>query len=458
MTDSQGKRAGKLPEHKRVLIRQVVKAMPVQVLLSLERALGLTEDALLGDVHDIVSLELESHDIKAMIFRPFMPMFERREDGLSGVHFPVWVLDNLWKALERHQTALFARLHITMRGFSQSDPVPPVFTELVDASAQMLRQRPELMLPEGHDADDQALIAEFAAYLDIYHTAREAIRKMPEWLGRLTADKAVAIRILFKDAGRLAEDGGLRWLEVVFANLEDGADIMAFVGIASDRANDRFLSQSELAVFGERVLEAAEGAQRRLMPLIRTPDRLAEAAEMALQALHLTQTMETAIELTRDGPWGQRVARIRQAVAAQVESQIERLQPAIERALPTKAERHHGRVVGATPIVGAVSEPAMAEVLGVTGFCHHIGAGAAQGGYAVRLNQCIEAGEAYLEAYLEAALALYADADADQQAVISAQLEALICLTGALCGTPKANLARRRVASLGSGERSKTVA
>lgn len=458
MTGQTGQRTGKLPEHKRALIRQLVRAMPVRALLSLERALGLTEDVLLGDVHDIVSMELEKHDIKAMIFRPYMPMFEGRDDGLSGVQFPVWVLDNLWKALEAHEAALFARLQTAMRGFSQSDPIPPVFTELVEVSAQMLRQRPELVLPEGYDADDQALMAEFAAYLDIYHTAREALRKMPEWLGRLTADKAVAIRILFKDAGRLVEDGGLRWLEVVFANLEDGADIMAFVGIASDRANDRFLSQSELAVFGERVLDAAEVAQRRLMPLIRTTDRLAEAAEMALQALHLTQTTEASIELTRDGVWGQRVARIRQAVAAQVEAQIERLQPAIERALPMKAERHHGRVVGATPIVGVVPEAAMTEVLALTGFCNHIRTGAAQGGYAVRLSQCVETGEAYLESWLEAALELYLQADTPQRALISGQLEALVCLTGALCGTQKAQLARRRVASLGSAELSKTVA
>jgi len=432
--------------------------MPVRALLSLERALGLTEDAALGEVHDMVSMELENHDIKAMIFRPYMAMFEPRDDGLAGVRLPNWLLDRLWKALETHEAPLFARLQADIRGYSQSDPLPPVFGDVIEAGARRLRQQPETVLPEGYDAEDQAQMADFAAYLDIYATAREAVRRMPEWLGRLTAEKAVAIRIMFKDAGRLVEDGGLRWLEVVYANLDDGADIMAFVGIASDRASDRFLSQSELAVFGTRLLEAADMAQRRMVALMRTPEGLAEAAEMLLQALHLTQAMEDAIELTKDGVWGQAVARIRQSVAGQVEAQIGRVQEAIERAFPQTTVRHYGRVVGTVPVVEAPLEKTLAEALALCSFCNHIRSGAAQGGYVLRLTQALEGGEAYVSAYLEALLEVRSQADDGQKTVMAGQFEALIRLSEILCGPKKAQLARRRVASSAAQDMSKTVA
>ncbi|MFT4089288.1 MAG: hypothetical protein QM645_01055 [Asticcacaulis sp.] len=450
--------SGEIPEHKRVLIHQVIKALPVRALLMLDRTLGLSQDGSLRAVHEIVSQQLENHDTKAMIFRPYMPMFEAREDGLSGVQFPVWVLDNLWAALQVHEAALLERLQKSVQGGKNSDMMPPLFAETIEAAVKILRQKPEAVLPEGYDADDQARIADFALYLDIYPTAREAMRRMPEWLGRISAEKAVSIRILFKDSGRVVDDGGLRWLEVVYANLEDGADIMAFVGVVTDRASDRFLSQSELAVFGERVVEAAERAQRRLMPMIRATDRLAESAEMVLQALHLTQAVDASVELTRGGAWAVRIARIRQAVSAQVETHVERLQNLVERVLPARDERHNGRVVGMSPLIEAPSDSALKDALGLIGFCNLVRAGATQGGYAVHLAQAVETAELYLEAYLEGSLGLYAQADASGKAVIRLQFDAIVRLTEALCGQEKGRLARRRVASSSSLDLSKTVA
>ncbi len=63
---------------------------------------------------------------------------------------------------------------------------------------------------------------------------------------------------MFKDACAINSEGGYRFIESLFANLDDGAQVVKFVATVSDRPNDRFLAQSELADFGERILAMIE--------------------------------------------------------------------------------------------------------------------------------------------------------------------------------------------------------
>lgn len=441
MDRSTGK-AEALPGHKRVLVRQVVRALPVRSLVPLERALALTQDRVLAEVHSLVSVELESHDIKAAIFRPYMPLFAARDDGLSGVRLPEWLVDNLWKALETHEPRLFAMAQAAMRGLSHSDPVPAVFFELAEAAARLLRAHPQTVLPEASRTADEDVVLIFAAYLDIYHTAREALRRMPEWLGRLTKEKAVTIRVLFKDAGRLSEDGSVHLLEVVFGHLDDGADIMKFIGIVTNRASDRYVSQSELAGFGERLLVAAEASQAQALSLMRT-NVLPEAAGHVLRALRLTQAVEAALDLSPGGPWMVRIARIRQSLAEPVEVRIGRLEGALRKALPEP---------------GREDAAALAAALTLMGFLNEVRACAAAGGYAVALAQAEEAGEIWLGETLEGLLRQMHREDANEDEAFHQRVETLIQLTQALCGPEKANLARRRVASAQRPGPAKTVA
>ena len=117
------------------LLRGLVKTLPQASLRSLELALGLSKEAALIEVRELVSLELEFRYVKEAVFAPYLPLFEARADGLEAVRFPSWLLANLWRALEVHEPELYQQSRYALRGLRAEDPTPVVFFRLVTAAA-----------------------------------------------------------------------------------------------------------------------------------------------------------------------------------------------------------------------------------------------------------------------------------------------------------------------------------
>ncbi|ESQ73696.1 hypothetical protein ABAC402_18075, partial [Asticcacaulis sp. AC402] len=249
---------GVIADKRLSLIRGLIKALPQHSLRSLELALGLTHDEPLVEVRNLISIELEFRYVKEAVFAPFLPLFRGRADGLEGVRFPAWVLDNIWSALEIREPELYVQSRYALRGLRTEDPTPVVFFRLVTAAAQICRDNPHDILPAKPDATDGKAVAEFASYLDLHRISRALMSKLPDLLGRIDADRATVLRLMFKDACAIDPGGGFRLLEILFANLDEGPQIIKFVATVSDRASERFLASSELAVFGERILSVIE--------------------------------------------------------------------------------------------------------------------------------------------------------------------------------------------------------
>ena len=454
---------GVVSEKRLDMIRGLAKALPQSSLRSLELALGLTKDEALVQVRELVSVELEFRHVKEAVFAPFLPLFQVRSDGLRGVSFTPWIIDRIWAALERFEPELYKQSRYALRGLRGEDPTPVVFFRLVTASALLIRQCPEEILPAKPSQDDCDRLAEFANYLDLHRIARHALAKLPTLMGRIDAEKAAALRLMFGDACAINAEGGYRLLEIFFANLEDGSQIIKFVATVSDRPNDRFLAQSELAEFGTRILDHIEDNLRDLKTFMGTRHRqcadLGLASERVGQSLTQLQSFEHFIELAREGPWGKRIGEAHKVIAELVEAQLRGAERVIDDALPMKSERVYGRVKKETPHLDKMpSGEVITRALQTLKFIKQVRNTATAGGFASLHARTVQAIEAMLDSYFEELLSIANGEDPFSSDVLMAYFEMVTDMMGALCGDEKAHTARRRVASSDLLKPSKNVA
>ncbi|MGZ3304272.1 MAG: hypothetical protein ACXU8U_00305 [Asticcacaulis sp.] len=443
---------GAIADSRLSMIKGLVKSLPQSSLRSLELALGLTRDAPLVEVRDLISQELECRGVRDAVFAPYLPLLQSRQDGLNGVEFERWIIDNLWTVLQARESDLVEQARHALRGLRAEDPTPVPFFRLVTAGVAICRDEPDAVLPPKPGRNDRAEIAEFACYLDLHRILRTALAKLPEFMGRIDAEKAAALRLMFKDACDLDEGSGSRFLEVLFACLDDGSQIIKFVATVSDRPNDRFLASSELADFGERILDQIEERLAALKLCMggrgKTCDDLHSAGARISQCLAQMQALETYIELSRDGPWGKRCAEAHKQIAQLVEDQLKTAENIVADALPMKSERVYGRMKKDVPRLDKPLKPEVLEKARVMlHFIRDIRATAASGGYASLHAKTMQALEAAMDAYLEELLSLCNGEDAVDPDAAMAAFEVVTDLMEALCGEEKAQVGRRRVAS-----------
>ncbi len=432
-----------------VLLKGLIKTLPQASLRSLELALGLTKEEALIEVRELISVELEFRYAKAAVFAPYLPLFETRQDGLNAVEFPKWLLDNLWRALESHEPELYQQSRFALRGLRADDPTPVVFFRLVTSAAAICRDHPGDVLPKTQSRGDAEEVAEFANYLDLHRIVRNVLAKLPDFLGRIDAEKAAALRLMFKDACAISDEGGMRFMEVIFSNLEDGAQIIKFIATVSDRPNDRFLAESELADFGERILERIEEGIVDLKAALGGKGDAQEGAGLRVaQSVAQLQSFGHYIELSRDGPWSKRVAEASKQIAGLVESRLKGAERIFEDTLVMRSERVYGRVKKDVPKMDKYPTPEVVDrARNCAAFICEVRTTANAGGFATLHTKTVQALEAQLDAYFEALLDIANGEDPFDTEQVMSFFELVTDLMEALCGEEKAVVARRRVAS-----------
>lgn len=436
--------------HRLTLLQGLIRSLPAASLRALETALGLSKDAALAGVRDLIAVEMESRQVRDAVFQPFLPLFEVRQDGLEGVRFPRRFLSNIWNGLAAREADLFREAFATLRALRSEDPTPVVFFRLTKAGADLCRAEPEAVAGSAPEARSEAV--ELARYFDLHRIIRQTLSRMPEFMGRIDAEKAAALRVLFKDAAEFEDESGCRFLELIFANLEDGGQIIKFMATVADRPKDRFLAESELAVFGERILAHIEARVAALRQEMGTRTRPCEdmglAAQHVAQALAQLQSFEHYVELARDGPWGRRVAAAHKEVAALVEQVMAGADKQLAQILPMRSERVHGRLKRETPDLDAEVAPARLEqALQVMNFIRQARVIAVSGGFSSLHAKTTQALEAYMDDWFGHLLSDANSGDLSDVDRAAEAFERVAGLMAALCGEDKARTARRRVAA-----------
>jgi hypothetical protein len=441
-----------LSKHQSSIIGSLFAAAPDAAVRRLEQALADEADqgGPLGHVHALIVKETAERRVRATVLGPMVPLC--RPSELGDMRFPGKTIPALWSALRETRPELLAEARSACLDFEEGERLPSeIYDELCGHAADGLRAGDPAFAAVSRilsEAGDGAPTV-FIDCLDLVPLARQAIARLPEWLGRMSDERAAAARLIYKDAIALSDDAGPRLIEMLLAHMPEPWLILRVLAAVVMRANDRSLASSELARFGDYILDDIE----RRLAAVRAFDPNDGRAAGATAARHLNVAaqavaeFENALELSRDGPWGAGVAKAKQALAQLAEARLSQIAKAVDQALPLRTVRF-GKGLKGIPGLATDPDPRLLQrAEGLMGFFDHVRASAATSGFGASRAKIGEALEDRLDAYVEDLLdTLRTDPDADLER-IHAYLEATAGLVGDIRGEKAAQIVRRRAAA-----------
>ena len=368
------------------------------------------------------------------------------------MQFPTGVLARLWRALkttypEEVEFAAFQPLH-----WSSNDDVPPIHDELCQLAAGGLRSGAGAFGPvvELLQTAGPAAQAELIACLDLTPLARTALEHLPGWLTRMTEERSAAARLSFKDAVAIADDQGPRLIEIMFAHLAEPWMILRVMSAVILNPNERYVSGSELADFGLRLLKDID---RRIVQ-IKAFDYDAgakaglAAAEILRVAAAVASEFELSLSMVKDGPWSERLSKQKQVLASLAEGHLRKLDKIVGDALPMQPVRINGRTMRNEPRLDNPPNPvAVARAKALLSFFFGIRSAAVQGGYGTMRGKVGEDVAHRLDSYVEELLAMMHSGDVEHLDHARMFLETVADFTGMVHDEQAAQIVRRRAAA-----------
>ena len=435
-----------------MIIRTLIDSAPDGVIRKLDAALGSEHlDGAMAEIRDMVGAEAAERRTRGLVFHPLMGLCPKAPPRTPHKIFPARTPALLWtalKAVDPDQTSLACAA--AMSWTDDSDP-PEVFDRLCASAAEGLRE------PAGTPFAAAAVFLDeaepngaelFASYLDLVPLARTTIGKLPEWLARMTEERAVTIRLAFKDATAVAVDAGPKFFEILCAQLAEPWQILRIISAVMDRPGDSYMAASELGHIGERLLIDIE--RRMEVFAAFDPHSGAKAGEQAAEAVAgavgLIAEFEQSVDLAKDGPWGTTILKHKRNLAQQVERLLAKADDAAAAALPLRSARF-GKGRGLPRFDNPPDLRAVACAEGMMAFVNHVRGSAPAGGYASFRGKVIERLDDRLDHYVEDVLDHLRGEESGDLDRAAEFLEIAAGLIGLLRDEKAAQIVRRRAAA-----------
>jgi hypothetical protein len=349
----------------RAVLAQMLERVPDHVLTTLSKSVGQMPGERARALSQMLADETTDRQRRAVAFAPLLPMFQQRADGVDSLTFPSSVLPRLWKASAATEPDLLIELD-SIRFREDDTKVVVVSNRLCLAAARVIRDRPEIVWPPaGWDqaAREQSL-HELAACFDLAVLARRGIKALPALILRPTEDQLAELRLLIRDGADIAPDGGRRLVEILFAHLDEAAQVLRLV-IHSSRIARRegVLSDSEMAVFVDRLIAEVEARVKRIAAF--KPGRAGAILESDLKT-DIAWCGGTLAELDRtfqldpDGNWGKSAREARIRINRTLSATLNSTEKALEKVMPVRRVQTMGRM---TREVAALDIPISPEAV-----------------------------------------------------------------------------------------------
>jgi hypothetical protein len=435
------------------IVRALIEAAPDSAIRSLEMALGADAGgASLSQVKSIVDTEVHDRTVRDTVFDPLTPLFAPRADGMDQLYFPRAALGRLWRALKAARPRECAIAASAPQRRTDGEPLPPIFDELCEIAASHMRAKDGefAALAEMLNGFRPGADEEFAVLLKLSPVAREALRLAPSWMARMTDERQAAARLIYKDAVALSDDAGPRLIEIIFARLSEPWTILRVMSAVMLKPDDRYAAGSELASFGERLLREVD----RRLEVIKAFDYDGgvvagdEAASNVRIVAAIAAEFEHTLTMTRDGPWGQRLGKQKQVMAATAEGHLHKLDKAVSAALPMQPVRIGGRTVHGEPRLDTPPDPAaVARAKALLTFFIGARLTAVQGGFGTVRAKVGEEVAHTLDAYVEQLLATLRSGEKDYIDNAGLYLEVAADLSALVHDDQTAQIIRRRAAA-----------
>src|SRR5581483_9565125 len=165
------------------------------------------------------------------VFGPLLALCRGAVDPTLG--FPSKTIAVLWAAArascgEQAEAAVAACGRDAGHDTPEEDQAAAIaatalYDEICAAAAQGLRGRAPAfakaveLLESGRPGD----VEMFAKHLDLVPLCRGALSRLPDWVARMSDDRAAAARLAYRDAVTIAEDAGPHFIGVLYANLAE---------------------------------------------------------------------------------------------------------------------------------------------------------------------------------------------------------------------------------------------
>lgn len=442
-----------LSERKIEIVRQLVESAPDRVVGGLQEALAQTsDDSALAGVRRLVETEARDRILRNGILQPIAPMCVGSGDDPDRLTFPARALACIWRGLKTSApdavTAAAAALVDYRPGESSNEP----FDALVRLAANAVRTRQSRdfeLAAETCDAARPNGAALFADCLDLAPVVRSAAPKLADWSTHFGDETTASARLAFKDAVAVSEDAGPRFFEMLSAQLPQSWMILRIISAVMDKPTERYLADSEMAIFGERVMRSIEAALRAIarLDLDGGPEAAREAGRKVELITIKINEMETCVDLSKEHGWGHEIVKQKKALASIVEGHLRSAEKLAGVALPTQPERI-ARIRKNVPRLSAMPDPsAVRHAITLLTFAQEIRSSANYGGFASVRAKTLEKMGDMLDNYVEEVLDHLRTGDVEEEEVAFAYLAVAADISLLVRDERAADLVRRRAAA-----------
>ncbi|MDB5427992.1 MAG: hypothetical protein JWR43_1967, partial [Phenylobacterium sp.] len=328
----------------------------------------------------------------------------------------------------------------------------PALDSLVRVTADALRSSDQRDFRAAAELCDRARpggAEALAACLDIAPVVRRAIARLPEWVAHPTGDTNAAARLAYKDSVAIAEDAGPRFFEMLAGQLTPPWMVLRIISAVMDKPTERYLADSELGGFPERVMNAVDEELRAIggMDLDAGPEAGRAAGRLVELITQQVFELEVCIELTRDTGWGRRIVGQKQSLANLVEARLRDADKLSTAALPLQSSgfsrpRRTGPKLESPPDAKVVG-----RVMTLLHFAHEIRRCANYGGFSAAHAKAMEKIGGMIDHYVDEVFDQVRTGDVEDLKIAHAYLRAAADFNGLVRDDKAAELLRRRSAA-----------
>ncbi|WP_269515746.1 hypothetical protein [Brevundimonas subvibrioides] len=350
----------------RAVLAQMLERVPGSVLDTLSMTVGQLPGERARALSQMLADETADRQRRAVVFAPLLPMFAPRPDGVAALTFPSSVLPRVWKAATAREPNLMHQLNDVR--FREDDPkVLAVANRICIAASGVIRDQPDIIWPAADwDEDTRAEgLRELAACFDLAILARSGIAALPALIARPTEAQLAELRLMVRDAGEIARDGGPRLLEILFGHLTDAALILRLVINSSRTASQEgMLSASEMAVFVNRLIAAVEARVTRIAAF--KPGRTDPSAGVGVEddiiwCGEILAELDRTLKLAPEGAWGKSARDARARINGTLSDMLTSTDRVLDKVLPTRRVNTTGRMTREAAALDQMAGPDVIE-------------------------------------------------------------------------------------------------
>jgi hypothetical protein len=449
-----------LSDRKIAIVRTLVESAPDKIVGGLQRALAETGgDTVLASVRQLVEAEAADRMLRNAIFQPVTPLFVGDGSDKHSLVFPARALATLWRGLKSaaaEEVAAAAKASAAVAAALAAEQRPPDPNKSYDAVTTLAAR----VLRAGEHRDFQATAAlcdqarpggaeALAACLDISHVVRRTLPRLADWVAQPGEETGAAARLAYKDAVAITEDAGPRFFEMLACQLTPPWMVLRIISAIMDKPTERYLADSELGGFPERVMGEIDESLKSIsrLDLDAGPAAGRVAAAQVELITHQTFDIEECIELSRDHGWGLRIVGQKKTLANVVEARLKDAEKLATAALPMQSSGFGRRRASAPKLDQAPDPKAVGRATTLLTFAHETRLCAKYGGFSAMHAKVIEKLGGVIDRYVDDVLTDVRNGDVAEVAIANAHLQVAAVMAGLVRDEKAAELVRRRAAT-----------